>query len=192
MVGEPGRVRRWTSRLIAYGGAVGGAGLLVAAGVADDPPAWWRVAGAALVVVCGAPALAWTRFRLRYRSPEERQRAVDALGARREAMGRPLERSRIAHRATKHKQAVLGSGIDASAVVTFIADGHRANEHRHLVYLELDVTIPGSPPYEVKTGEYLNPASAGSVSSGRELLVKVDPHHHDRVAVDWERSLRLR
>lgn len=192
MAGEPGRIGTWTVRVVVFGGAAGGVGLLVAAGVAEDPPVWWWLAGVPLAVLCGALALAWIRFRLRYRSPEERERAIDALDSRREATGRPLERSRLAHRATKHKKDVLRSGVDGSAVVTFIADGHRANEYRHLVYLELEVTVAGSPPYEVKTGEYLTPASAGSVSPGRELLVKVDPHDHDRVAVDWERSLRLR
>ena len=177
--------------MIVCGGAVGGVGLLVAAGVADDPPVWWWVAGVPLAVGFGALALAWIRFRLRYRSPEERQRALEALESRRKATNRPLERSRIAHRATKHKSAVLRSGVDGRAVVTFLADGHRANERRQLVYLELEVTVAGSPPYEVKTGEYLNAASAGSVSPGRELLVKVDPHDPGRVAVDWERSLRL-
>lgn len=188
----PGTARWRAARVAVYCAAVVGVGLLVAAGVADDPPAWWWLAGVPLAAVCGPLALTAIVFRLRHRSPEERQRVWDALEERREAATRaPLDRSTIAHRATKHKNDVLRSGADARAVVTFIADGHRANEYRHLVYLELEVTVPGSPPYEVKTGEYLNAASAGSVAPGRELLVKVDPHDHGRVAVDWERTLRL-
>ncbi|MFW6092083.1 MAG: hypothetical protein ACODAF_09370, partial [Actinomycetota bacterium] len=115
----------------------------------------------------------------------------ERLTAQREEMGRPLDRAGLAHRATKHKKAVLRSGTDATAVVTFLADGHRANEYRHLVYLELEVHPPDQTPYHVKTGEYLNAASAGSVAPGKELRVKVDPDDPQRVAVDWERSLRL-
>lgn len=70
------------------------------------------------------------------------------------------------------RPATLRSGIDGTAVVRFLADGHRANEFTHLAYLELEVTVAGGLPYQVETGEYLNPA---------------DP---TRVAVDWERSLR--
>jgi hypothetical protein len=87
---------------------------------------------------------------------------------------------------------VLRDGADTSAVVTFVADGHRANEFRQLVYLELQVTPPGGgEPYEVRTGEFVNAASAGSLTPGRKLWVKVGPADPQRVAVDWDRSLRL-
>jgi hypothetical protein len=33
--------------------------------------------------------------------------------------------------------------------------------------------------------------SSGSIAPGWELVVKVDPKDPQRVAVDWERSLRL-
>ncbi len=59
------------------------------------------------------------------------------------------------------------------------------------MHLELDVTVPGSATYQVKTGEYLTAASTGSVAPGRRLRVNVLPDDPQRVAVDWERSLRL-
>jgi hypothetical protein len=183
-------VSTWTLRVVVYGGAVAGLALVVAAATSEDPPSWWWWVGAPLALICGALASVWIRFRLRYRSPEARERALGRIAARKDTVGTPLERSRLAHRATRHKKAVLRSGVDATAVVRFLADGHRANEFRHLVYLELDVTVPGRDPYPVKTGEFLNPASAGSVSPGRKLHLKVDPQDPDRVAVDWERSLR--
>jgi hypothetical protein len=191
MVAEPSRWSTWTLRVVVYGGALAGVGLLVTAARSEDPPGWWWAAGIPLTAVCGTLAGIWIFFRLRYRSREQRQQAFELIEQRRDSTGLPLQRSRLAHRATKHKRAVLRSGTDATAVVTFLADGRRANEYRQLVYLELDVQLPdGRSPYQVRTGEYLNAASAGSVSPGRELRVKVDPADPQRVAVDWERSLR--
>lgn len=191
MVDEPGKVSKWTLRVFVYAGAATGVVLVVAALRADDPPGWWLPAGIPLAVVCGALASIWVVFRLRYRDPDQRKQYFEQLEARREEVGRPLDRSRLAHRATRHKKAVLRSGADATAVVTFLADGHRANEFRQLVYLELEVQLPGQPPYQVKTGEYLTAASAGSVAPGRQLWVRVDQQDPQRVAVDWEQSLRL-
>lgn len=191
MAGESGRLGTWARRTVVYSGAAAGVALVLVAAFSTDAPLWWWIAGVALAVVCGFPAVAWTTFRLRHRSPEERRRALDDLAARRDASGRPVERSRLAHRATKHKKAVLRSGTDATAVVRFLADGHRANAFKQLVYLELEVSVPGREPYLVKTGEYLTAASAGSMTPGRTLRVKVDPADPERVAVDWEQSLRL-
>lgn len=191
MADKPGRVSTWTLRAAVYGGAVSGVVLVVAAARSDDPPVWWWAVGVPLALVCGWLGGIWISFRLRHRTPQERQQVIERLETRRREVGRPVDRSRIAHRATRHKKAVLRSGVDATAVVTFLADGHRANEFQHLVYLELDVTAPGGDPYRVQTGEYLTAASAGSVSPGRQLHVRIDPHDPQRVAVDWERSLRL-
>jgi hypothetical protein len=181
---------RWVVRAIVVGGEAAGLALLVAAALADDPPLWWWIVGAVLAAAFGW--LSVVTIRLARLSPEERQRRVDALAARQQRLQEPMFRSTHAHKATKHKKQVLRDGLDGTAVVTFLADGQRGNEYHQLVYLELEVTLPGSAPYEVKTGEYLTAASSGSVSPGRELVVRVDPADPQRVAVDWERSLRLR
>jgi hypothetical protein len=191
MAEESGRVSTWIVRVVVFGGAVAGLALVVAAIVVTDEPIWWWLAGVPLAAFFGAAAAFWIVFRLRHRSPEERKRALDDLTARQEASNQPLERSRLAHKATKHKKAVLRSGTGATAVVRFLADGHRANEFKQLVYVELEVTAPGRRPYVVKTGEYLDAASTGSMAPGRTLRVKVDPQNPQRVAVDWESSLRL-
>ena len=114
--------------------------------------------------------------------------------ARHAFFARPSSDLRLAGREAKArvKRDVLRRGFDATAIVTFLADGGRGNEFHQLVYLELEVFVDGRPPYGVRTGEYLTAASAGSVAPGRELVVKVDPQDAQRVAVDWERSLRLR
>ena len=102
-----------------------------------------------------------------------------------------FDRMEVAHQATKRKKAILGSGLDGSAVVTFLADGNRGNQFEQLVYLELDVTVGERPCYPVRTGEYVTATSSGSLSPGRRLVVKVDPVDPQQVAVDWDRSLRL-
>jgi hypothetical protein len=94
--------------------------------------------------------------------------------------------------ATKHADVILRSDQDGEAKITFIADCKRGNETSQLVYLELEVTVAGGNPYPVQTGEFLSAASAGSVSPGRILAVKIDPQDRTKVAVDWEKSLRLR
>ncbi|HSL59643.1 MAG TPA: hypothetical protein VK866_17480 [Acidimicrobiales bacterium] len=179
-------------RLVIVGGALVGAVLVAVAALVPDTPAWLWWVGLPLLVVDGTLVLIGLRFRLRHRTPEARADALAAVQARREVVARPADRSTLAHRATKHKKDVLRDGVDGTAVVQFLADGGRANEFRQLVYLELEVTVPGSPPYLVRTGEYLTAASSGTVQPGAELVVKVDPADGDRVAVDWEQSLRLR
>lgn len=192
MVEEPGPVSTWTLRLAVYGGLAGGLAMVVAAVLADDPPRWWWWVGLPLTLVCGLLVFIWIRFRIRFPSKEARHRHLAQWAERRRVLGQPLDRSRMASRATRHKKAVLRDGADTSAVVTFVADGHRANEFRQLVYLELQVTPPGGgEPYEVRTGEFVNAASAGSLTPGRKLWVKVGPADPQRVAVDWDRSLRL-
>lgn len=131
-------------------------------------------------------------FRLRHRSPEARaayrERMLDTgPGAN------PHARTFVARKAIKEKDKnrVLRDGVDGTAVVTFIADGHMQSGFGHLVYLELDVTVGAGPGYQVRTGEYLTPVTSGTVAPGRRLSVKVHPNDPQQVAVDWERSLRL-
>jgi hypothetical protein len=171
------------------GAAVLGIVLVVLGFTSDDPPALWWL-GFPLAIVCAPLAVLGMRFRMR--SPEERQRYVDGLRARADAVESTAGRGKVARDATRHKKQVLKTGVDGTAIITFLADGNAGNEFRHLVYLELSVAVGGAPPYDVRTGEWLNAASTGSVAPGRELVVKVDPAVPTRVAVDWERSLRLR
>jgi hypothetical protein len=92
----------------------------------------------------------------------------------------------------KYKREVAHAGTEGRAVITGITDLGYGDETRWLVQLELEVTVGVRPPYPVSTGEYVGIASAGSVAVGRELVVRVDHADPQRVAVDWEQSLRLR
>jgi hypothetical protein len=186
---EPSRLKATLVVLAMNGAALLGIVLVVLGITSDDPPALWWL-GFPLAVVCAPLAVLGMRFRMR--SPEERQRYVDGLRARAAANESTANRRKVARDATRHKKQVLQTGMDGTAIVTFLADANAGDESRHLVYLELRVAVGGAPPYEVRTGEWLTPASTGSVAPGRELVVKVDPASPERVAVDWERSLRLR
>jgi hypothetical protein len=68
-----------------------------------------------------------------------------------------------------------------------------------LVYLELAVSVGDDTPYPVCTGESIGAVNVGwervswrmsSLWIGRKLVVRVDPTERQRVAVDWEKSVR--
>lgn len=106
---------------------------------------------------------------------------------------------------------ILKEGIDAAAVICEC----RSHEERysnpgdgpasslsglgigHIVYyLTLEVTVPGSAPYEVD-GKFRVPAKAQKLSAlpfhtkpiGRGLIVpvKVDRENSEKVVIDWDR-----
>jgi hypothetical protein len=186
---EPSRLKASISFIVLCVGTVAGAVLVVSRIVAEDPPGLWWV-GIVLLVVFGIPATIAIRLAL---LPAERRAAhVAKMRERNAATQLTADRLKTARAATKHHRGVLRTGVDGTAVVLFLADAGAGEEHRHLVYLELRVAVDGVPPYDVRSGEYLTAASTGSVAPGRELVVKVDPADPSRVAVDWERSLRLR
>lgn len=173
--------------------------MLGAAARTDDPPVVLWILGIPLTLFFGYMLLRAIIFRLMHPDPEDRRRRRDQFLHERErirnerrSLDNPVNRSSLAYRATKHRKEILRCGVDGTALVTFIADGGRGNDVEQLVYLELEVSVAGGAPYEVRTGEFLTAASSGSVAPGRRLAVKVHPTDRLRVAVDWERSLRLR
>ncbi len=187
----------WKSRLVFFGGLLAGLGLLAAAAAQDEPPLGLWITGGLLTAFFGYCVGSAVVFRLRNPTPEARAAAREEVLARRDSFLASSQqgaagRGTLAYKATKTKADVLRTGVPGTAVITFIADGGRGNEFRQLVYLELDVSVDGAAPYQVRTGEFLTAASTGTVTPGRELVVKVDPADRQRVAVDWEESLRLR
>jgi hypothetical protein len=186
---EPSRLKAALTVLVLWAGTAAGVALVASRVVGDDPPGLWWI-GIVLLVVFGIPAVIGLRLAL---LPAERRAAhIARARARNAESSLNTQRLKTARAAVKQQRAVLRTGVDGTAIVVFLADAGAAEEGRQLVYLELRVTVPGAPPYDVRTGVHLTAASAGSVAPGRELVVKVDPASPDRVAVDWERSLRLR
>lgn len=102
------------------------------------------------------------------------------------------DRMKFAKQSTKYKREVLQTGVEGRAVITAIGDLRVGNEFEHLLHLELDVTLGAQPPYAVSTGENVGSGAIGSVAVGRQLVVRVDRADSQRVAVDWDESLRLR
>jgi hypothetical protein len=121
---------------------------------------------------------------------------------------RPPRQDRIefAHGTYKYKREVLRTGAAGRATITALENLRRdlrrnEDDDRGLIYLELAVTVGADPPYAVRTGEYLGslwlegrPLLEGrdALAVGRELVVRVDLTDRRRVAVDWEKSGRLR
>jgi hypothetical protein len=190
MVSELKPATRWLIRLILWAALAVGAALLISATTTDDAPRWWLFVGLTLVLIGGPLTLLGLHNMLRYPTPEARQQRLQELASQRAVLAERLEPGRIAHQATKYKKEVLRDGVNATALVTRLADGGRGNDTHQLVYLELAVESSADATYPVRTGEYLTAALSGSVTPGRRLAVKVDPRDPQRVAVDWDRSLR--
>ncbi len=54
------------------------------------------------------------------------------------------------------------------------------------VRLDLEITVPGHPPYEVRHGEIVPQILLGRLTDGSTLPVKVDPNHPSHFVVEWE------
>lgn len=188
--GEPGGATKWAFRFLIWAGLLAGIALLVVSAISGDAPIWQWILGVVLVVAT-APILV-SVIRLKMLPEHEREAKLAAMRATQAGTQAIVDRGDLAYKATKYKKDVLRSGVDGTATINALAEGGRANEYRTLVYLELMVSVPGTEPYEVKTGEFITPVSAGSVAPGRELVVKVDPADGSRVAVDWDESLKVR
>lgn len=190
MATHVGPVARWLPKIVVVVADVVGIALIVRWATGDDPPIWWLLVGIVLVAMFFPLLLIGVRFWTM--SSEERDRRLGAASAKSERLHGQVDRSRFAHRAAKENRDVLTSGVPAEALVTLLADGGRANEFRSLVYIELEVHRDGADPYAARTGEYVTAASSGTLEPGAVLQVKLDPADPQRVAVDWEASLRLR
>jgi len=163
---------------------------VVALGVIGATIAGAQIPSAVFVVAIIVASIILLLFAFGYwfrrtHTPEERAALVAESESRR-------DRIKFVKGATKYKREVLRTGRESRAVITGIGDVGVGNEFSHLIYLELEVTAPGHASYAVNTGEDVHAGALGSVAVGRELVVRVDLADPQRVAVDWEESLRLR
>ncbi len=177
-------------RLILYGAAVAGVALVVLGVTAEETSLLLIIVGA-IVLLITLP-LVIMGIRLRAMSPEDRQARLDAMTDRLGSAQEPGSRLRKGHKEAKKKKPILANGIDGTATIVSLTFGGRANTYHSLVLMELEVSAPGHDPYLVDTGEYVSPAGTGSLAPGNELVVKIDPSDPQKVAVDWDQSLRLR
>lgn len=179
----------WKARVIFFGGLAVGAALLGLAATQDDPPVALWIVGGLVTAFFGYHVATAVVFRLRYRTPEEREAARERLIMGPDGHAREAAWGLLAKQATRYAAEVLRTGHAATAVVAFAADGRHDDGGRTLVYLELDVSAHGARPRRVRTGDYVSPATKAALAPGATLEVKVDPAHPDRVAVDWARTL---
>lgn len=179
----------WTARVIFFGGLGVGLALLGWAATSPEPPVWLWVVGGLLTAFFGYQVATAIAFRLRYRTPEERDAARERLLMGPDGHARDEARGLLAKQATTYTAEVLRIGRPATGVVVFAADGHHEDDARQLAYLELDVSAYGGKARRVRTGDWVAPATLTALVPGVSLDVKVDPADPDRVAVDWARSL---
>jgi hypothetical protein len=145
-----------------------------------------------IVVIAAIVVLSISMLLFALRLWIRRTHTPEELAARQAQFRTNKDQINSAKGTTKYKREVIRTGTEGRAVITAIKDLGHGDETRRLVYLELEVTVGAGAPYAVSTGEHVGIVSAGSVAVGRELVVRVDPSDPQRVAVDWEQSLRLR
>lgn len=179
----------WTARLIFFGGLAVGLGLLAWAATSPSPPVAVWIVGGLLTAFFGYHVSTAVAFRLRYRTPEERDAARERLLMGADGHAREEARGVLAKQSAKRAPEVLRTGRPATAVVVFAADCHREDPTRTLVYLELDVSAHGARPRRVRAGDWVSRTTMAALVPGVTLEVKVDTAEPDRVAVDWERTL---
>lgn len=179
----------WKARVIFFGGLGVGLALLGWAATSPEPPVWAWVVGGLLTAFFGYQVATAIAFRLRYRTPEEREAARERLIMGPDGHAREEARGLLAKQAATYTAEVLRIGRPATGVVVFAADGHHEDDARQLAYLELDVSAYGAKPHRVRTGDWVAPSTLRALVPGVTLEVKVDPADADRVAVDWARSL---
>ena len=179
----------WKARVIFFGGLAVGLGLLVWAALSAEPPAWLWVVGGLLTAFFGYNVTTAIVFRLRYRTPEEREAARERLLMGPDGHAREEARGILAKQAAAYTAEVLRTGRPATGVVVFAADAHHEDDARTLAYLELDVSAHGATPRRVRTGNWVARGTLAALVPGTTLDVRVDPADPDRVAVDWARAL---
>jgi hypothetical protein len=83
-------------------------------------------------------------------------------------------------------QRVISAGTPGVATITGLTQtGLFVNENPQ-VELQLQVQVPGHPPYPVTRKEIVPLILLGRLNNGQPLAVKVDPADPNDVIVDWE------
>ena len=86
---------------------------------------------------------------------------------------------------TGPKQKILQTGLSGRATVMAIAPtGTVINSVNYMCRLQLRVSVPGRPPYDVVVKELLAITAMASYPAGCSVAVKVDPDKPELVVLD--------
>jgi hypothetical protein len=86
------------------------------------------------------------------------------------------------------KDRLHQTGIEAEAKIVGLTQTGMWMNNNPYVKLDLIITVPGHPPYEVKHGEIVPQVLIGSLTDGSPLHVKVDPNRPSHFVIEWERG----
>ena len=80
------------------------------------------------------------------------------------------------------------TGLQGEARILGLEQTGMLMNNNPYVKLDLEVTVPGHPAYEVKHGEIVPLALLGRLTDGGTLPVRVDPNRPSHFVVEWERA----
>jgi hypothetical protein len=86
------------------------------------------------------------------------------------------------------KDLLHATGLDGEARIMGLTQTGIWMNNNPYVKLDLVITVPGHPPYEVKHGEIVPQVLLGRLTSGDPLHVKVDPNKPSHFVIEWERA----
>jgi hypothetical protein len=88
----------------------------------------------------------------------------------------------------QQKDMLHVTGLDAEAKIVGVTQTGLWMNNNPYVKLDLVITVPGHPPYEVKHGEIVPQVLLGMLTSGAPLHLKVDPNKPSHFVIEWERG----
>jgi hypothetical protein len=86
------------------------------------------------------------------------------------------------------KDRLHSTGIEGEARIVAIEQTGMWMNNNPYVKLDLMITVPGHPPYELKHGEIVPQVLLGRLTDGSTLSVRVDPNKPSHFVVEWERA----
>jgi hypothetical protein len=87
---------------------------------------------------------------------------------------------------------LLAEGVPGTASIISVSDTGVYINERPMAKMELQVNVPGRPPYVVEHNEVIPFVALGMITPGSMLPVAVDPQDPHKLAIDWSGQTRMR
>lgn len=147
-----------------------------------------RVAGLVVGVIGAGLVLLRLLIRRTLESGVSGTTARIASGEQLDVAGIPMFISAFSNASVKRNRGWSGGTTTSGRLLGILALG-RSNNFSSKVYLEVEYEV-GGRRYWGATGESVLHANAGALRPDAEVVVRVDPEHPARLAVDWTQTMR--
>lgn len=87
---------------------------------------------------------------------------------------------------------LLREGIPGTATILGVSETGVYINQRPMAKLQLQITVPGRPPYTVEHNEVIPMLALGMITPGSTVPVAVDREDPDKLAIDWSGQTRFR